>query len=38
MGGRGSGSYTAGNASVGGFMGGGASGQDVNIAGWTPEA
>ena len=38
MGGRGSGSYTAGGASVGGFVGGGAGGTDLNVAGWTPEA
>ncbi len=37
MGGRGSGSYTAGGATVG--MGGaGSSGTDMNVAGWTPEA
>ena len=36
MGGRGSGSYTAGAASV--SFGGGTSGTDLNIAGWTPEA
>lgn len=37
MGGRGSGSYTAGGASVG-FGGGGGDSEDMMIAGWTPEA
>lgn len=38
MGGRGSGSYTAGSATVGASSGGGGSGTDMNIAGWTPQA
>lgn len=38
FGGRGSGSYTAGGASVGGEMVGGDSGQDMHVAGWTPDA
>ncbi len=36
MGGRGSGSYTAGQATVG--FGGAGSGKDLPVAGWTPEA
>lgn len=38
FGGRGSGSYTAGGATVGGMMGGGSGGIDLPTAGWTPEA
>ena len=37
MGGRGSGSYTAGGASAGGMLAGG-EGEDLNIAGWTAQA
>lgn len=36
MGGRGSGSYTAGGVTVG--MGGGGNSKDMHVAGWTPEA
>ena len=37
MGGRGSGSYTAGGASAGGLLAGG-EGEDLNVAGWTAQA